>query len=189
MKQLFAIALVMTGCVAESTEPETGSQEDEIGQCDPALPPCACLLAGTEVCGDADHDGIAELSDNCPDVANASQADCDGDGKGDACDDVNKIVDPESNVAFVIDTVRSETLVCTGIVFSPTAYRKFTVSRLEQHFHQEHFCGPSGNATNDVERDVPSTYTCFRPISPAVACSVPTMGTPSPSQWCPNSVE
>jgi Bacterial Ig-like domain len=35
---------------------------------------------------DSDGDGVANLEDNCPDVANANQADGDADGEGDACD-------------------------------------------------------------------------------------------------------
>lgn len=35
---------------------------------------------------DGDGDGIADLTDNCPDRANADQADGDGDGTGDDCD-------------------------------------------------------------------------------------------------------
>lgn len=35
---------------------------------------------------DRDADGVADASDNCPDVANASQEDGDADGVGDACD-------------------------------------------------------------------------------------------------------
>ena len=36
---------------------------------------------------DFDGDGIAAKKDNCPDKSNPSQADNDGDGLGDACDD------------------------------------------------------------------------------------------------------
>jgi Tol biopolymer transport system component len=35
---------------------------------------------------DSDSDGIADASDNCPEVANPGQLDSDGDGIGDACD-------------------------------------------------------------------------------------------------------
>jgi subtilisin family serine protease len=46
---------------------------------------------------DNDNDGIDNLADNCPDVANADQTDTDGDGIGDACDsfplDANNDVD------------------------------------------------------------------------------------------------
>jgi len=35
---------------------------------------------------DADGDGVPDDEDNCPDAANADQADLDGDGAGDACD-------------------------------------------------------------------------------------------------------
>jgi YD repeat-containing protein len=36
--------------------------------------------------GDADGDGIVDVDDNCPTVANADQTDTDTDGQGDACD-------------------------------------------------------------------------------------------------------
>jgi hypothetical protein len=35
---------------------------------------------------DADGDGVADATDNCPQISNAGQADADGDGIGDACD-------------------------------------------------------------------------------------------------------
>lgn len=37
--------------------------------------------------GDADGDGVLDSVDSCPFIANANQADLDGDGLGDACDD------------------------------------------------------------------------------------------------------
>lgn len=35
---------------------------------------------------DGDNDGIPDADDNCPNVSNSSQQDCDGDGIGNACD-------------------------------------------------------------------------------------------------------
>jgi glucose/arabinose dehydrogenase len=40
-----------------------------------------------EVFGDADGDGVLDPADNCPTRANAEQADTDGDGIGNVCDD------------------------------------------------------------------------------------------------------
>jgi len=45
----------------------------------------ASLWAAPAFGQDADGDGIPDVSDNCPLVANANQADCDGNGVGDAC--------------------------------------------------------------------------------------------------------
>jgi len=45
----------------------------------------------TDVDEDSDGDGINNSIDNCPSVANASQADADGDGIGDACDNAPNI--------------------------------------------------------------------------------------------------
>ena len=44
---------------------------------------------------DGDSDGIPDASDNCPDTANASQADQDGDGTGDACEITQIVVHDE----------------------------------------------------------------------------------------------
>ena len=48
------------------------------------------VLTGTDtpvtLPADTDGDGVADSSDNCPSVSNASQTDTDADGAGDACD-------------------------------------------------------------------------------------------------------
>lgn len=50
---------------------------------------------------DADHDGVPNFEDNCPNTFNPDQADADGDGKGDACDivdtDGDGVPDPQDN--------------------------------------------------------------------------------------------
>jgi hypothetical protein len=51
--------------------PKDGSRHD-----------CAALVVPP---ADTDGDGVADASDNCPDVSNADQADADDDGTGDAC--------------------------------------------------------------------------------------------------------
>ena len=43
---------------------------------------------------DADEDGIPDLLDNCPKVANADQRDQDGDGVGNACDNCQTVANP-----------------------------------------------------------------------------------------------
>jgi hypothetical protein len=45
-------------------------------------------------CTDVDGDEVQDGIDNCPDVANPSQADSDGDGAGDACDNCASLANP-----------------------------------------------------------------------------------------------
>lgn len=61
------------------------------------------VITGLEDDEDDDNDGILDVDDNCPLVANADQADNDGDGEGDLCDpddDNDGILDLEDNCPF-----------------------------------------------------------------------------------------
>lgn len=53
------------------------------------------LTSSLDLGDDTDGDGVADGPDNCPHVANTSQADGDGDGSGDACDDCPNLANPD----------------------------------------------------------------------------------------------
>jgi parallel beta-helix repeat protein len=54
----------------------------------------ACVAGGG---GDTDGDGICDLDDNCPNVANPDQSDVDGDGIGDLCDNCPNVANPDQS--------------------------------------------------------------------------------------------
>ena len=55
-----------------------------------------CIPAPTSspVIGDPDGDWVSSMTDNCPQVWNPDQLDCDADGLGDACDEPDIALDP-----------------------------------------------------------------------------------------------
>lgn len=92
-------------CRADSTfgscECPDVAECEEDGDCDDGevCSGGACVVEGEE---DADGDGVLDADDNCPQVANADQADEDGDGIGDACevpgdDDGDGVMDADDN--------------------------------------------------------------------------------------------
>ena len=52
-------------------------------------------ISVTDLDEDSDGDGIINSLDNCPSVANASQADADGDGVGDVCDNAPNVANSD----------------------------------------------------------------------------------------------
>jgi hypothetical protein len=63
----------------------------------------ACVSGGG---GDTDGDGVCELDDTCPGVANPTQIDLDGDGLGNACDDTDA---PLNVIVFKVQGRRNPT--------------------------------------------------------------------------------
>ncbi len=57
------------------------------GVCGPGENACNCEDCPCYPLLDSDNDGIVDVDDNCPDVYNPVQSNCEGDGLGDACDE------------------------------------------------------------------------------------------------------
>src|SRR3989441_10042893 len=75
------------------------------------------------ICRDQDGDGVCDAVDNCPLVANPSQADADGDGIGDACDPCTgaAIGNAKLVLAKLAPPAGDDTLAFKGRMTLPTA--------------------------------------------------------------------
>ena len=108
MRALVVIA-VLGGCYQPSAPTGaacgTGSACPTPLVCSPATQTCERMalpigdaaidtLVIIDAPGDRDHDGVPDLTDNCPDVANPGQEDEDGDGVGNICDNCPATANP-----------------------------------------------------------------------------------------------
>ena len=80
----FVAPTLVQACVSDA-ECDDLDACSEIDTCEAGV----CVSGGG---GDGDGDGTCEADDNCPGVANASQDDLDGDSDGDACDEVDRVL-------------------------------------------------------------------------------------------------
>ena len=181
---LFVIVLPVSlfACAADDSLDVGAQTEPIVTGCDPALPPCACALAGQPQCRDDDGDGIPNISDNCAHTYNPAQADCDGDGIGDACDTANVIVNPENpNYTVFAETLQSAYQMCVGPSSQSTDggqlywFQQWTELRVYSHVEQN--CGPSGDTTRTVLRTVEYPFSCARLEDGSPQCLPPQVST------------
>jgi hypothetical protein len=78
---------------------------------------------------DGDGDGIADAEDNCPDVANADQADIDDDGIGDACDE-NSYAPTVSTAAANANGNEGDTLATSGAFSDQDGNSSLTITKV-----------------------------------------------------------
>ncbi len=93
-------SLLGSDCI---TDEACEAMENHVAQHDGVCAECVApkiLNVATGLCdADGDGDKVLDGSDNCPELANADQANADGDSQGDACDDD----DDNDNVADAMD--------------------------------------------------------------------------------------
>ncbi len=98
---------------------------------------------------DSDGDGVNDDDDNCPDTANADQANYDGDAQGDVCDpddDNDGILDVDDNCPF--EAYTAPTITCPTDISVPSdddncgAYISLGVPTIMDN------CATTGNALN-----------------------------------------
>jgi hypothetical protein len=111
-----AVDLVGQGACPPPTTDQRGVGRPQEEACDSG----AFELVQQSTPPDSDGDGVADTEDNCPEIANPDQADTNGDGVGDACEE--KTIDTEA--PMVISTVPT----ANAIEVAPTANVKATFS-------------------------------------------------------------
>ena len=91
-----------------------------------AVAALAICLASPALAQDSDGDGYPDGSDNCPMMSNPSQADCDQDGVGDACEIIQTLT--TGNMGAFGGGTGSGSVIATGTLAGTTSISPVTIT-------------------------------------------------------------
>ena len=106
---------LVKGCTNSTANNFNANATEEDNTCDYDLDDDG---VGDNLDADDDADGISDTNDNCPLIANADQADLDGDGVGTACDGIELSVDENGTISGDGNVIPSIGMVGTVVAIS-----------------------------------------------------------------------
>jgi hypothetical protein len=110
----------------------------------------ACL----EACAppvDTDGDGVPDGSDNCPQVANANQANCDGDAQGNACDSFNGHEVLQSTNRTLNNVYRDGDF-CGQKAFNQTLWKRYVEVQTIKRTYLRDYCDGTPDSTRTTQQ-------------------------------------
>jgi hypothetical protein len=118
---------------------------------------------------DSDGDGVPDNQDNCPQVANANQANCDGDAQGNACDSFNGRETLQSTTRTLNYSYRDQDF-CGREFIDETLWKRYIEVQTITRTYLRDYCDATPDSTYTTQQT--GTVQCDVEYWPERPCSV-----------------